>query len=310
MSIGSSVHTLNYCTVVYAPSSNSLFLYDDLGTTELGPLTPGVPAVVSNSQCTLDGGSSSVTVNGNRLIVSAALTFASIDIGTPKTWLFASRNNGQNTGYVPFGSWTPNAASPFFPQSIPSTQGVTVVPVNEVSTPADISATDDPSVWVADIDGCPTEICFFLVQDPAMGSTILADWTSSAVVQQADISTGSGSPSSSGEWDLSQKSSLIHYLKNENATLVNPQTQASVLDHYVLVYDRNDCVREWFISGTQIPLGQWVQISVADIQNGPYYYQSCPLDFSHIVYFEVGLFGPNVPFKTEMLLQLASVGSE
>lgn len=53
-----------------------------------------------------------------------------------------------------------------------------------------------------------------------------------------------------------------------------------------------------------------VQISVADIQSGPYFYQSCPLDYSHIIYLEIGVFGPNMPLATPMSLQVASVGSQ
>lgn len=303
------VPDFGYCTTVYVPSTNSLFLYADDGETQLGPVTPGASGSVSNSQCTLNAQTSSVSISGNTVTVKAAIVFSSTDVGTPKVWLLATRNEGEISGYAPFGSWTPNAAAPFFPLSNPTTAGVTVSLANQVTTPSDISATNDPTVWVTDIGSCSAS-CFSVVQDPSMGSTILANWISSGVVQQADISTGSGNPVSTGEWDLSQKNTLTHYLKYETSALTDPTTNLSVLDHYVLLYDQNGCYREWFISGTDIPLGQWVQISVADIHNGPYYSQSCPLDFSHIVYSEIGIFGPNIPFNAPVALQLASVGSE
>ena len=53
----------------------SLYLYNDAGNSITGPLTPGGPGSLSNSQCTLSGPGSSASGAGNTLTLNLAESF-------------------------------------------------------------------------------------------------------------------------------------------------------------------------------------------------------------------------------------------
>jgi hypothetical protein len=64
------------CWIYYQPQSNLMYLSNDAGTGWLMPgLTPAVSGTVSNSQCTLNGGSSSAATAGNNLTLGVGLSF-------------------------------------------------------------------------------------------------------------------------------------------------------------------------------------------------------------------------------------------
>jgi hypothetical protein len=99
----------NACYVYFQPQSNSLYLYNNAGNTLLTPaLTPGVAGTVSNSQCTLNAGSSSVTTSGNDLTLSVELSFSGTVLGSQSVYLYAAGLSGQNSGWVKEGTWMPN----------------------------------------------------------------------------------------------------------------------------------------------------------------------------------------------------------
>jgi hypothetical protein len=105
--VGSSTAAINGCSVQYQPQQNLLSLANDNDTAELTPqLTPGVPGTVSNSQCTLDAGSSSVSISGNYLTLNLALSFSGTFVGTQNIYLNAASRDG-STGWVMEGTWTP-----------------------------------------------------------------------------------------------------------------------------------------------------------------------------------------------------------
>jgi hypothetical protein len=96
----------NACYVYYQPQTNLLYLYN-AGTWMTPGLTPGAAGTVSNSQCTLNGGASSVTMAGNNLTLSVALTFSNTFVGATNVYLYAGGLSGQNSGWVNEGTWTP-----------------------------------------------------------------------------------------------------------------------------------------------------------------------------------------------------------
>jgi hypothetical protein len=67
----------NVCRIQYQVATNRLYLYNDAGTGELGPATPGIGGTLSNSQCTLDIAGTSITGSGNTLSMSIPITFNS-----------------------------------------------------------------------------------------------------------------------------------------------------------------------------------------------------------------------------------------
>ena len=103
----SSTFATNGCKVQYAPRAKTLYLEDDTGTALLGPLTPGVSGTVSNSQCTLNAGTSSSSGSGDALTVKLALTFKSAFAGVQTAYMYAIDLSGSTTpGWQNRGTWT------------------------------------------------------------------------------------------------------------------------------------------------------------------------------------------------------------
>ena len=104
----------NACYVYYQPQANQLYLANNAGTVWMTPaLTPGVAGTASNNQCTLDAGSSSVSLSGNSLTLNVALSFdiSTTVVGKKNVYLYAGAISGQNSGWVQEGTWTPYTAN-------------------------------------------------------------------------------------------------------------------------------------------------------------------------------------------------------
>jgi hypothetical protein len=98
----------NSCYVFYSRSTNKLYLQNNAANAWQGPLTPGVAGSVSNSQCTLNSGGSSISTSGTTLTVNIALTFQPVFAGTKNIYLFAVDSAGLKTAaWQLVGSWTP-----------------------------------------------------------------------------------------------------------------------------------------------------------------------------------------------------------
>ena len=98
----------NGCIVQYTPGVKALYLEDDTGTVLLGPSTPGVSGTVSNSQCTLNAGTSSVSGSGNTLIVKVALSFKPAFAGLQNAYMYAVDASGLKTpAWQNRGTWLP-----------------------------------------------------------------------------------------------------------------------------------------------------------------------------------------------------------
>ncbi len=105
--VNAAVSGAGACEVYYYPQGNQLYLRNDAGTAWLAALTPGVAGTVSNSQCTLNAGSSSVSTAGNNLTLNVALSFSGTFLGAKNVYLYAAGLSGQNSGWVQKGTWTP-----------------------------------------------------------------------------------------------------------------------------------------------------------------------------------------------------------
>jgi hypothetical protein len=120
----------NACYVYYQPQGNNLYLASDSGNAWLTPaLRPGVSGTASNSQCTLNAGTSSVSMAGNDLTLNVAMTFSTTVVGSQNVYLYAAGLSGQNSGWVKEGTWTPvaTAGSPYIYRLTPNMGAGTVV---------------------------------------------------------------------------------------------------------------------------------------------------------------------------------------
>jgi len=110
--VNSALTTANGCYVYYQPQLNHLYLANNAGNAWMTPaLTPGVAGTASNSQCTLNAGTSFVSTAGNNLTLYVALSFSGTFIGSRNVYLYAAAS-GQNTGWAMRGTWTNPSAGP------------------------------------------------------------------------------------------------------------------------------------------------------------------------------------------------------
>ena len=94
------------CYVRYLKSLNQLFLLNDAGTVFLGPITPGVAGSLQNSQCVLDGATSSAVAAGNNLTVNLSLNFKPTFSGAKNIWLDGiDTANHLDSGFQLLGTW-------------------------------------------------------------------------------------------------------------------------------------------------------------------------------------------------------------
>jgi hypothetical protein len=101
--VNSSAATDYGCYISYSPSSGRFTLANDVASSGGTTVTPG-GGTVQNSQCTLNGAVSSVSLSGNSLSITVALTFLPSFAGNKTVYLYAADANA-NTGWVSKGSW-------------------------------------------------------------------------------------------------------------------------------------------------------------------------------------------------------------
>jgi hypothetical protein len=116
------------CYLLWDKATSDVFLANDAGTAWLGPMPMAQAGTLSNSQCTLNLGSSSTSVSGNNLTLNLALTFTSSFAGTQQIWMYAN-NATVGSGWVERGTWTVGAGTAATPTSItPFITPVSVTP--------------------------------------------------------------------------------------------------------------------------------------------------------------------------------------
>jgi hypothetical protein len=107
------------CYIQYTRATNSVRLLNDAGTDYVGAGGAlGSAGTLSNSQCTLDAGLSSVSGLGNDLTVNLALTFPAGFIGAKTISMAASSNAGLFSGWQPKGTWNVTLAGNQLPTNV------------------------------------------------------------------------------------------------------------------------------------------------------------------------------------------------
>lgn len=94
LDINTSAMAVAGCSIKYSDWSNGLYLANDNRTSWLGPLTPGSSATLQNSQCTLYGTGSSVSLSDTQLTMTVAVSFTAAFAGPKNTYLWAYDNEG------------------------------------------------------------------------------------------------------------------------------------------------------------------------------------------------------------------------
>jgi hypothetical protein len=93
---------------------NTLYLHND-GDTVSTPATLGTAGSLSNSQCSLNVGASTVSGSGNNLTLNVVLTFTPAFAGTKSVYMAAINSSNVFSGWAAKGTWT---APPLTPVSV------------------------------------------------------------------------------------------------------------------------------------------------------------------------------------------------
>ncbi|MBV8906234.1 MAG: YncE family protein, partial [Acidobacteriia bacterium] len=102
--------SVRYEQAYYNQANSALYLYNDAGTAVKGPLALGSSGTLANSQCTINGMGSSVTTDGNNLILNLSVMASGSFEGVKNIYMYAADNGPAITGWVNEGTWTPSAA--------------------------------------------------------------------------------------------------------------------------------------------------------------------------------------------------------
>ena len=118
--INSALDGRHACYVAFVPAAagtGSVYLVDDAG--DAGGPYQGLqlPATgsIANSQCGISGAGSSVSGSGTTLTLTLAITFSSSFTGNKIFYLSAQDKSGNNSGWLPMGTWAVPATTPAGP---------------------------------------------------------------------------------------------------------------------------------------------------------------------------------------------------
>ena len=109
----SSVPSLvSSCVVRVDPATAQMYLANDAGTSEMGPIAIGGSSSLSNNQCRVDAATSAMNSSGNLFFLQIALTFQPAFAGTKLHLVEAVDSVGNNANsFFQVGTWTVPACS-------------------------------------------------------------------------------------------------------------------------------------------------------------------------------------------------------
>jgi hypothetical protein len=109
------------CHGYYDRGANQILLFNDALSALVGPLTPGLSGTIQNSQCAINGATSSVTSSGTDLVLSLTLTRqGTFSSGSRNVYGWVTDNSGANTGWVLGSTWTLGSAAPTLASTTPT----------------------------------------------------------------------------------------------------------------------------------------------------------------------------------------------
>ena len=117
---GSPTVPVNTCHGFYDRVVNAFYLYNDALTGLTGPLTPGSAGSLQNSQCIINGATSTpILGSGTDLTVTLGVTLqGAYAANQQKVYLWVTDNAGTGTGWIQVSTW--NSTSPPQPPTVVS----------------------------------------------------------------------------------------------------------------------------------------------------------------------------------------------
>src|SRR6185437_1295347 len=104
MLFNTSLSPVKGCYVGYSARTSQLWLVSDVGATS-SQGQPGTAGTLSNSQCSVDVGATTVVPNGNTLTVSPVITFKSGFTAGIQIYMNVIDTHGKSTGLTKMGWW-------------------------------------------------------------------------------------------------------------------------------------------------------------------------------------------------------------
>jgi hypothetical protein len=104
--VNSSLSGYQGCYISIDPVHKTLLLVNDGATAWQGPITLPTAGILENSQCTMNGGNSSIALSGNNATVNLGLSFSSNFGGVKTVFGYAQAASGLNSGWTALGTWT------------------------------------------------------------------------------------------------------------------------------------------------------------------------------------------------------------
>jgi hypothetical protein len=103
LDIGATLSATRACYLYYSRGANAIYLANNAGAWQ-GPLTVGSAGTLTNSQCSVNAGSSAVSTSGNTLTLNLALSFTGAFAGAKN--IYMEVQNAVNSGWSLHGAWT------------------------------------------------------------------------------------------------------------------------------------------------------------------------------------------------------------
>jgi hypothetical protein len=100
------LQAVNSCYLYYTKADNKLYLINDAATALTAGLTPGSAGTIQNSQCAINGATSSVAASGDTLTLNLLITFASGFTGPKTIFPYVQDVSGLVSGWQILGTWT------------------------------------------------------------------------------------------------------------------------------------------------------------------------------------------------------------
>jgi hypothetical protein len=105
--LGPSANISQSCAILVKRSTGGIYLYNDSGTVLLGPIQAGQANTLVNSQCSINGASSTIeqVASQNMVRVSADITFSASFRNLKNVYLKSLDLSGASSGWTLHGTW-------------------------------------------------------------------------------------------------------------------------------------------------------------------------------------------------------------
>jgi hypothetical protein len=238
MLVQSSTSLVSACSVTYNLAASTLALVSDAGSASGAAILPGSGSL-QNAQCAINGGGSSVSIDGNNLTLNLAVTFQSAFTGARNIYMQASNATG-STGWQVKGTWTVAAGPPQAVSATPSSgSGSTQTFSFAFTDPRGFAAINTTSILIGTSLGGVNSCYLYFAR--AANAVYLANDAASAWL--APVTLGAASTQQNAQCSLSGAGSSVSASGNNlilNLALTFKSAYLGAKTIYMEIFDGQD----------------------------------------------------------------------